>query len=76
MSYEFRLVDHSTVPGGQAVECWRDGVFVAGIYSHEDGICIVSKFMTDVTKETQPATARGLWTPTAIVRLGGYPLAD
>jgi len=31
MSYEFRVVPHSVIPGEQMVECWRDGRFVAGI---------------------------------------------
>uniref|UniRef100_A0A6M3MAZ8 Uncharacterized protein n=1 Tax=viral metagenome TaxID=1070528 RepID=A0A6M3MAZ8_9ZZZZ len=51
MSYEFRVVPHSMLPGKQAVECWRDGKFVAGIYPHQDGIRIISKYMTDVSKE-------------------------
>ncbi len=66
MDYEFRVVSH-TILGKQAVECWRDGEFVAGIYPHLDGIRIVSKFMTDVSKETEP----GL--PSAIVKLGKKP---
>ena len=57
MSYEFRVVPHSILPGSQAVECWRDGQFVAGIYPHQDGIRVVSKFMTAVSKEShQPAS--------------------
>ncbi|GAJ24721.1 unnamed protein product, partial [marine sediment metagenome] len=65
MSFEFRVVSHSMLPGKQAVECWRDGKFVAGIYPHQDGIRIVSKFMTDVSKETEPAYAGGQWLPSA-----------
>jgi hypothetical protein len=33
------------------VECWRGGVFVAGIYPHEDGIRVVSKYMDGVKHE-------------------------
>ncbi|MBA7623089.1 hypothetical protein ES703_30481 [subsurface metagenome] len=69
MNYEFRVVPHSMLPGKQAVECWRDEVFVASIYPHQDGIRIVSKFMTDVSKETEPAMAQGSWLPAAIVKL-------
>jgi len=70
MNYEFRLVPHLILPGKQAVECWRDGKFVAGIYPHQDGIRVVSKFMTDVCKEVEPAMARGEWLPSAIIKLG------
>jgi len=45
---EFRVKPHGILPGNQMVECWRDGVFVAGIYPHEDGIRIVSKYMDGV----------------------------
>lgn len=74
MTYEFRVVPHSILPGKQAVECWRDGVFVAGIYPHFDGIRIVSKFMTDVWEETEPARAQGSWLPAAFVKLGEKPV--
>jgi len=70
MGYEFRVVPHSMLPGKQAVECWRDGKFVAGIYPHQDGIRIVSKFITDIIKEAEPADAGGQWLPSAIVKLG------
>lgn len=73
MNYKFRVVPHSMLLGKQAVECWRDGKFVAGIYPHQDGIRIVSKFMTDVSKETEPAYAAGQWLPSAIVKLGEKP---
>ena len=73
MGYEFRVVPHSILQEKQAVECWRDGKFVAGIYPHQDGIRIVSKYMTDVSKEEEPAFAGGQWLPSAIVKLGGEP---
>ena len=69
MSYEFHVVGHSILPGKQAVECWREGVFVAGIYPHQDGIRIVSKYMTEVLRETEPTMARGDWLPSAIIKL-------
>lgn len=75
MSYEFRITSHSVLPCKQVVECWRDGVFVAGIYPHQDGIRIVSKYMTGVSKETEPAMARGSWLPAAIVKLGKKPVS-
>ena len=73
MGYEFRVVPHSMLLGKQAVECWRDGKFVAGIYPHQDGIRIVSKFITDIIKEAEPADAGGQWLPSAIVKLGEKP---
>ncbi|GAI78352.1 unnamed protein product, partial [marine sediment metagenome] len=48
---EFRVKPHEILPGNQMVEFFRDGVFVAGIYPHEDGIRIVSKYMDGVEKE-------------------------
>ncbi|GAI72553.1 unnamed protein product [marine sediment metagenome] len=48
---EFRVKPHGTLPGNQMVEFWRGGVFVAGIYPHEDGIRIVSKYMDGVEQE-------------------------
>jgi len=61
------------LPGKQVVECWRNGKFVAGIYPHQDGIRIVSKFMADVSKEIEPAHARGQWLPAALIKLGEKP---
>ena len=49
---EFRVKPHGIPPGSQMVEFWRDGVFVAGIYPHEDGIQIVSKYMDGVEHES------------------------
>lgn len=76
MRYEFKVVSHSILPGSQAIECWRGGVFLAGIYPHEDGIRVVSKYMTEVTKEKEPAMARGNWLPTAIIKLGKKPVKE
>lgn len=63
MTYEFRVMPHRQLPGQQVVECWRDGLFVVGVYPHEDGLRIVSKYMQDVTKETD-------WPPSVIIKLG------
>ncbi|MBA7548938.1 hypothetical protein ES705_41406 [subsurface metagenome] len=48
---EFRVKPHGILPGNQMVEFCRDGVFVAGIYPHEDGIRIVSKYMDGIEQE-------------------------
>jgi len=48
---EFRIKPHGILPGKRMVEFCRDGVFVAGIYPHEDGIRIVSKYMDGVEHE-------------------------
>ena len=48
---EFRVKPHGTLPGNQMVEFCRDGVFVAGIHPHEDGIRIVSKYIDGVEHE-------------------------
>jgi len=55
MSYEFRVVPHSAIPGEQMVECWRDGRFVAGIYPHQEGIRIISKYLANVSREAGSA---------------------
>lgn len=74
MSYDFKVVTHSILPGSQIVECWRDGVFVAAVYPHEDGIRVISKYMTEVTRENEPSMARGEWLPSAIIKLGKKPV--
>ena len=51
MNYEFKIAPHSILPGKQMIECWRDGVFVAGIYPHQDGIRIVSKYLDGVSED-------------------------
>ncbi|GAH86115.1 unnamed protein product, partial [marine sediment metagenome] len=42
---------HSMLLGKQMVEFWRDGQFVAGIYPHEDGMRLVSKYLDGVEHE-------------------------
>lgn len=69
MSIELKVASHGMLPGRQMVECWRNGVFVAAIYPHQDGIRIVSKYMTDVIKEEEPVYQVGQWLPSAIVKL-------
>ena len=48
---EFRIKT-DTRTGKPMVEVWRDGEFIAGIYVHEDGMLIVSKYLDGV--ETRP----------------------
>ena len=69
MNYEFRVVPHSMLLGKQMVEFWRDGQFVAGIYPHQDGIKVVSKYITSVSEEA------GL-PPAAIILLGKEPVGE
>ncbi|GAI76569.1 unnamed protein product, partial [marine sediment metagenome] len=45
MDIELKVASHGVLPGKQMVECWQNGEFVAGIYPHEDGIRITSKYM-------------------------------
>jgi len=45
---KFIFKPHGELPGKQIVEVWSDGVFVATIYPHEDGILIISKYMDGV----------------------------
>lgn len=63
MAYEFRVHPHIYLAGSEMIECWRDGEFVAGIYPHEGGIQIVSRYMTRVDYEEGPP-------PSAVVLLG------
>lgn len=69
MCIELKVASHGILPGKQMVECWRDGVFVASIYPHQDGIRIVSKYMTGVIKEEEPVYHSAQWLPSAIVKL-------
>jgi len=61
---EFSVKPHGTLPGNQMAEFWRDGVFVAGIYPHEDGLRIVSKYMDGVEVEREQG-----YPPGVVVRL-------
>jgi len=70
MSMELRVARHGILPSGQVIECWRDGVFVAAIYPHEDGIRVVSKYLDNVVKEEEPRYTAGQWAPSVIVKLG------
>ena len=70
MGIELKVANHGVLPGQQMVECWQNGVFVAGIYPHEDGIRIMSKYMTDVLKEEEPGYHIGQWVPSVIIKLG------
>lgn len=69
MEERFKVCPHMALPGKTMAEYWRDGKFVAGIYAHQDGIRIVSKYMTDVEKEAGPVMARGSWLPAVVIKL-------
>jgi len=47
---EFRIATH-TLTGDDMVEVWRDGEFVGGVYSHKEGLRIVSKHLNGVKHE-------------------------
>jgi len=47
---EFRLATHLQT-GKPMVEVWKDGSFIASIYSHDDGLRIVSKYLDGVEHE-------------------------
>lgn len=51
MSEEFKVKPHDVLPDKEMVEYWRDGKFVAGIYPHQDGIRVVSKYMVRTLPE-------------------------
>ncbi len=63
MGYQFKVHPHQVLPGNDVIECWRDGDFVASIYPHEDGLRVVSKYMTGVYKEKVSSP------PAAIIKL-------
>lgn len=49
---EFRIAEH-TETGEDMVEVWKDGEFIAGIYAHEEGLRIVSKYLDGVKHEAK-----------------------
>ena len=53
MANMFRVKPHGILLGNEMVEFWQGGVFVAGIYPHEDGIRIVSKYIDGVEHEPE-----------------------
>lgn len=71
MEERFKVCPHSLLPGKTMVEYWRDGKFIAGIYPHQEGIRIVSKYMTGVSEEAEPVMSHDGWVPSAIIKLGG-----
>lgn len=50
MGEEFKVRKH-TLTHKEMVEYWRDDIFVAGIYPHQDGIRVVSKYMVRTLPE-------------------------
>jgi len=65
----FTVCPHDLLPGKQMVEYWRDGKFVAAIYPHQDGIRVVSKYMTGASMEEEPSMQKGQWLPAAVIKL-------
>jgi len=61
---EFKIKPHNELPDKEMVEYWRDGKFVAGIYPHQDGIRVVSKYMVG------PKPDYG-WPPAIVIELAG-----
>lgn len=57
---EFKIKPHEELPDKTMVEYWRDGKFVAGIYPHQDGIRVVSKYMVGPKPE-------GGWPPAIVI---------
>ncbi len=51
MAEEFKVKPHKSSLGKEMIEYWRDGKFVAGIYPHQDGIRVVSKYMVGTKPE-------------------------
>lgn len=45
------------VVSGDMVEVWDDDVFVAGVYPHQGGVRVVSKYLGDVRHEPSPPPA-------------------
>ena len=62
MEEKFKVCPHDQLPGKMMVEYWRSGKFVAGIYSHQDGIRIVSKYLDGVSGDPS-------FPPSAIIKL-------
>ncbi|GAG80911.1 unnamed protein product [marine sediment metagenome] len=51
MEERFKVCPLYLLPDKMMVEYWRRGEFVAGIYPHQDGIRVVSKFITGVAED-------------------------
>lgn len=60
---KFRLATH-TETGEPMVEVWRDDIFVAGIYGHEKGVRLVSKYFDGVEHEPN-------YPPGVVLKLSG-----
>ena len=53
---EFRLSTHS-ITCEPMVEVWRDNIFIASIYGHEEGMRVVSKYLDGVTYDSSSPPA-------------------
>lgn len=58
---EFRLATHS-ITERSMVEVWRDGIFVASIYAHEEGVRLVSKHYDGVEHDA-------IYPPAVLIKL-------
>jgi hypothetical protein len=69
--YSFRVVPHTVLPDRPVVEVFRDGEYVAGIYPVENGIRVVSKYLTGTAMEPvgEIRTDKGEPLPSAIITL-------
>jgi len=47
---EFLIAEHA-LTGSKMVEVWRDGVFIATIYAHQNVLQIVSKYLDGIAHE-------------------------
>lgn len=63
---ELKVKPHGEVAGKEMIEVWNDGVFIAGVYPHVDGIVVASKYLVDslLMGKTLP--------PSVLVVLKGY----
>ena len=62
MEERFTVRPHGVLGGKQMVEYWKDGKFIVGIYRHQDGLLVVSKYMTGV--DEHPG-----YPPAAVIKL-------
>ena len=62
MEERFYVSQHDQLPGKTMVEYWREGKFIAGIYPHQDGLRVVSKYLVGVDKDPS-------YPPAAVIKL-------
>ena len=62
MEERFKICPHDQLPSKMMVEYWRGNKFIAGIYPHQDGIRIVSKYLVGVSEDPS-------YPPAAVIKL-------